>query len=146
MRPGMLARWLAGWGVVGGTLGAAPAQTPAAPVRRYTGTLDLVPVLASGYQLSLEKRWGAAQQVALVVTPHLYRGSVQEITSTAREGRHVVRGYGLALQHRLYLPVRTPPWDGLYLGYGPHYQHFALAFVAPSGPPERAANGLLYYE
>ena len=146
MRLFQLPRGLAGFGVVCASLGAAQAQTPTPPTRKYTGTLDLVPLLASGYQLSGEKRWGAAQRQALVVTPQLYRGPVQPITSELREGRHGVRGYGLALQHRLYVPVRTTVWEGLYLGYGPHYQHFALAFAAPSWQPERAANGLTYYE
>lgn len=146
MRPGRLCGWLAGCGVVGGSLGAAQAQTPLPPVRSYSGTLDLIPVMASGYQLSGEKRWGPAQRLALVVTPQLYRGPVQDITSDLTEGRNRVRGYGLALQHRYYLPARTRDLEGVYLGYGPHYQHFALAFAAPSWQPEVAANGLTYYE
>lgn len=128
------------------SLTRAQAQTPAPPIRTYNVKADLVPLLASGYQLSVEKLWGPAYRQAVVVTPQLYRGDIQDITSDLTEGRNVVRGYGLAVQHRIYLNERTTPLEGFYIGYGPHYQHFELQFQAPSWQPEVAANGLTYYE
>ncbi|WP_460622046.1 hypothetical protein [Hymenobacter tenuis] len=132
-------------------LAEAQAQPPGPPgrptaARPHTVMVDLVPMLASGYQVSVEKRWGPARRQALVLTPQLYYGTVQEISSAVSEGRPQVRGYGLALQHRMYLPEMTPALEGLYLGYGPQYQHFQLEFQAPSWQAEVATNGLAYYE
>jgi hypothetical protein len=107
---------------------------------------DLVPMIAGGYHLSVEKLWGLAHRHALVVTPQLYHGNVQAVTSDLTDGRNVVRGYGLALQRRLYLHERTTALEGLYIGYGPQYQRFELEFQAPGWQPEVGANGLTYYE
>ncbi|MBW3128400.1 hypothetical protein [Hymenobacter profundi] len=146
MRPGMFTRWLTGWGVACGSLIAAKAQTPVPPVRTYSVKVDLAPMMASGYHVSAEKLWGPAYRHALVLTPQFYRGKVQNITSDVTDGRNVVRGYGLAVQHRIYLSERTTPQEGFYVGYGPHYQHFELEFRASSWQPEVADNGLTYYE
>ena len=146
MRLCILTRWLTGWALASGSLTAAQAQTTGAPVRTYSVKADLVPMIAGGYHLSVEKLWGPAHRQALVITPQLYHGNVQAVTSDLTDGRNVVRGYGLALQHRIYLHERTTALEGFYIGYGPHYQHFELEFQAPGWQPEVAANGLAYYE
>jgi len=146
MRLHVFTRWLATWGLVGGSLTAAEAQSSVPPARTYNVKLDWLPMLASGYHVSVEKLWGPAHRQALVVTPQFYRGDVQNITSDLTDGRNVVRGYGLAVQHRIYLNERTTPLEGAYVSYGPHYQHFELEFQASSWEPELAPNGLSYYE
>lgn len=146
MRLSAFTGWLVGWGLAGGSLTGAQAQVAAPPAQTYSVKFDMVPLLASGYQLSAEKVWGPAYKQALVITPQLYRGDIQDITSNLTEGRNVVRGYGLAVQHRIYFNERTTPLEGFYVGYGPHYQHFELQFQAASWQPELAANGLTYYE
>ena len=125
---------------------AVQAQVPTPPAQTYNVKLDLAPMLASGYHVSLEKVWGPAYRQALVVTPQFYRGNIQEPTSDLTEGQNQVRGYGVAVQHRIYLNERTTPLEGFYFSYGPQYQHFELQFQGPSWEPEVAPSGLTYYE
>lgn len=129
-----------------GSLTAVQAQVPTPPARTYSAKFDLVPLLASGYQVSAEKVWGPAYRQALVLTPQFYHGNIQELTSDLTEGRNQVRGYGVAVQHRIYLNERTTPLEGFYFSYGPSYQHFELQFQGPSWEPEVAPSGLTYYE
>ncbi|MBO0357654.1 hypothetical protein J0X19_06830 [Hymenobacter sp. BT186] len=142
----MRLRFLVAGALVTGSLTVGQAQVPTPPTRTYNAKFDLVPLLASGYQVSVEKVWGPAYRQALVVTPQFYRGHIQDITSNLTEGSNRVRGYGLAVQHRIYLNERTTPLEGFYFGYGPHYQHFELQFQGPSWEPEVAPSGLTYYE
>ena len=140
------ARCVAGWVLFWTSLLGAHAQLATSPIRTLNVKFDLAPVLANGYHFSAEKVWGPAYRQALIVTPQWYRGDIEDITSNLTEGRNRVRGYGLAVQHRLYLNERTTALEGFYIGYGPHYQHFELEFQAPTWQAEPAPNGLIYYE
>ncbi|WP_022824325.1 hypothetical protein [Hymenobacter norwichensis] len=130
-----------------GSQPAAHAQAPTPPARTYSVKADLIPMLTGGYQLGLEKVWGPAGRQALVITPQFYRGNVQALTSELVEGSsNRVRGYGLAIQHRLYLTKQAKLLEGFYFSYGPHYQHFEMQFQALSWEPEVAPSGLTYYQ
>ena len=133
-------------------LSEAQGQSAAAPGRPVKGTggqwalsVDLPPLLASGYHLSAERQLGNRQTVAL--TPQFYRGPVSDLTSDRHEdGPDRVRGFGLAGQHRFYLGRQPTPLTGSYLAYGLSYQHFDMRFRAVSWQSELAADGLYYYQ
>lgn len=140
--------------LTGGLLSASAARaqqvslTPK-PERLSTFSLKLgiSPLLSRSYQLSAEKVLGAARRHAVVLTPQLYSGEVTSFTSRVVDGdKSRVRGYGLNLQHRVYLDARTRPMEGLYIGSSVQYQHFQLNYVANSWEQEQDANGILFYQ
>ncbi|UPL49632.1 hypothetical protein [Hymenobacter sublimis] len=146
-------RGLLMWGVLGAgllrlsTMAAAQSGAPGQPARLHSVKLGMTPVAAGGFHISGEKMWGPTSRNAWVVTPQLYYGPVSDFTSDLSEGpQDRVRGYGLEVQHRIYLGEQTAGVEGFYVAYGPSYQHFRLAFESRSWAPELAANGLTYYE
>ncbi|GAA3951706.1 hypothetical protein [Hymenobacter algoricola] len=143
-------RWLAA-GLLGLAHPAAaqlllPAAT-ATPPQVLAIKAAVLPLLARGYQLSLEKAWGQHYQQSLSLTPQLYYGPVSNTTSEPSEGgRDQVRGAGLDVQYRRYLSLRARPLAGLYVAGGPQLQRFKVDFQARSWQPEPGPNGLLYYQ
>ncbi|MBT9391820.1 hypothetical protein KLP40_01485 [Hymenobacter sp. NST-14] len=135
-----------------GLLSEAQGQSVAARPVRETGrqwgfSVDLLPLLASGYHLSAERRLGTSSRQKVVLTPQFYRGPVSDLTSDRHEGdTDRVRGWGLAAQHRFYLGRQATPLTGSYLAYGVSYQHFDMQFRAVSWQSELAADGLYYYQ
>lgn len=141
------------WLLAGCLLSAASAayaqQNLPKPERLPTFSLKLglSALLSRSYQLSAEKVLGPARRHSVVVTPQLYSGQITSFTSRlslAQEDR--VRGYGLNIQHRVYLDDRSRPQHGLYIGYGLQYQHFQLNYEANSWTLQQDANGLSYYQ
>ena len=123
------------------------ALLPAAANRQWALSVDLVPLIASGYHFSAERKLGASRRQTLVFTPQLYRGPVADLTSDLHEGNSDrVRGGGLAAQHRFYLGAAPTPLAGTYLAYSLLYQHFDLRFQASGWQPELADDGLYYYQ
>ncbi|WP_126546778.1 hypothetical protein [Hymenobacter amundsenii] len=142
---GLLSAGLAA-GAHGQSVPAAPAAT--LPPRAWALSADFIPLLASGYHLSAERRIGQSGRQTIVFTPQFYRGPVNDLTSARHEGAtDRVRGFGLAAQHRLYLG-RQPeaPLAGTYLAYGLVYQHFQMQFQSFNWQQEVAPDGLFYYE
>lgn len=130
-----------------------PAQTPGTPPVEPTTTryravsVGALPLLASGYHLSLEKPWRPGSRHSLVLTPQWYRGRVNDLTSDLHQnGADRVRGYGLDVQHRIYLGPQLTPFDGFYVSYGVSYQHFRMQFQAPGWLAEPGPDGLYYYQ
>lgn len=130
-----------------------PAQTPGtfpvAPPKPRLGAVSVgtFPLLAGGYHLSLEKPWRPGSRHSVVLTPQWYRGRVHDLTSDLHQnGADRVRGYGLDVQHRIYLGPQLPAFDGFYVGYGVSYQHFRMQFQAPGWLAEPGPDGLYYYQ
>lgn len=108
-------------------------------------------VVVSGYWLEVEKSWNQHPRQSLTVTPQVYAGRVgQPNARTApsiTDPKETVRGAGVQVQHRLYLTnskVNYPA--GLYVSYGPNFQHFSLSgrqigWIEVQGP-----TGLPQYE
>ncbi|WP_133257156.1 hypothetical protein [Hymenobacter edaphi] len=144
------------WALVAGGLlalgGAAWAQAPAAPPapgakHGYSVQAGLFPLLARGYHLGAAKLLGPQRRHALVVTPQWYGGRVQGLTSRISAGApDHVRGYGLEVQHRIFLGPREVAQEGFYVGYGGGYQRFTLDYQAKNWLPELRDDGLTYYE
>ncbi|GGG51782.1 hypothetical protein [Hymenobacter glacieicola] len=141
------------WGILSAGLlslsiaAAAQSVGPRPAGRLHSVKLGMAPVVAGGFHVSGEKLWSPASRSAWVVTPQLYYGPVSNFTSDLSEGQQDrVRGYGLDVQHRIYLGEETTGVEGFYIAYGPSYQHFRLAFQSRSWAPELGANGLTYYE
>lgn len=128
------------------------AQTPPAvvgPGRGWSVALGLPPLLASGYHFSAQKLLRPTSRHALVATPQWYRGNTTRLTSRLSPGPDDrVHGYGLEVQHRLYLApaadAKKP--NGIYLAYGAQYQRFRLRFQSYTWGEDLAANGLYYYD
>ena len=140
-----------------GLLAEARAQlvtaVPAPPTGGGAGSgswalsVDLVPLLASGYHFSAERRLGKSTRQTVVLTPQLYRGPVSDLTSDRHAGNtDRVRGFGLAVQHRIYLGRQPTPLAGSYVAYGLAYQHFGMQFQALSWQSEPGPDGLYYYQ
>ncbi|SNR86654.1 hypothetical protein [Hymenobacter mucosus] len=147
----MRAIFVAGWLSAGllGTSTIAHGQGGATPQPEHllNVKLNLFPIVAGGYHVSVEKMWRATSRHALMLTPQLYHGAVKALTSDLSEGAHDrVRGYGLEAQHRIYLSGRAAGAQGPYVAYGPSYQHFRMQFDAKSWAAERSPDGLSYYE
>ncbi|MCA8832730.1 hypothetical protein [Hymenobacter pini] len=121
------------------------ATTP--PARQWGVSANLFPLIASGYHVSVERRWHPASRSSVVLTPQWYRGPVNDFTSDLHDaGADRVQGFGAELQHRIYLGPESAPLDGFYVSYGASYQHFRMQFRAASWQPELGPDGLYYYE
>ncbi|RSK32442.1 hypothetical protein [Hymenobacter metallilatus] len=138
LAPGLL---LSGW------VGAQTPATSAPRPWRWGVAGNLLPLVASGYHVSIEKPWGAGSRHSFLLTPQGYRGPVNDLTSDLHEaGTDRVRGYGLEVQHRIYLGPNPHPADGYYVAYGASFQHFRMQFQAKSWQPEAGPDNLYYYE
>ncbi|RIY06933.1 hypothetical protein D0T11_17585 [Hymenobacter rubripertinctus] len=131
--------------------GQSATVPPASPTQvagsRWALSVDLVPVPASGYHFSAERRLGQSSRQTVVFTPQFYRGPVSTLTSDlAQAATDQVRGFGLGAQHRIYLGRQPTPLAGSYLAYGLSYQHFGMRFQGISWQAELAADGLYYYQ
>ncbi|WP_400192265.1 DUF3575 domain-containing protein [Hymenobacter sp. B81] len=132
------------------SLGARAQQRPPAPAATQSARTVILKssalqLLARGYHLEVEKALRPHQSLGL--TAQLYRGTVLEITaSSTRRDNEQVRGYGAELLHRVYLSPGLPPLTGFYLGYGPHFQRFDLAFRQNGWQEQLGEDGLLYYQ
>ena len=140
------------WLLAGCLLGSAAGHsqpTPPKPDRPPTFALKLglSALLSRSYQLSAEKVLGPARRHAVVVTPQLYAGEVGSFTSRVVDGDNSrVRGYGLNVQHRVYLDDRSQPLAGLYIGSSLQYQHFRLNYEANSWAEVQDDNGIWFYQ
>ncbi|MDF7810876.1 hypothetical protein [Hymenobacter sp. YC55] len=115
--------------------------------------VKLIPqyVVVSGYWLEVEKSWNQHPRQSFTLTPQVYAGRLgQPNAPTApaiTDPKETVRGAGVQLQHRLYLSATQANYPaGLYVSYGPNYQHFAVSgreigWIEVHGP-----TGLPQYE
>lgn len=128
------------------------AQGQEAPSRR-TLLVKLVPqyVVVSGYWLEVEKSWKQHPRQSFTVTPQLYAGRVgQPDAHTApsiTDSKETVRGVGAQIQHRLYLSATQATYPaGLYVSYGPNFQHFTVSGREIGWMEVQGPTGLPQYE
>lgn len=107
-------------------------------------------LVVSGYWLELEQQSRHPRQ-SFTLTPQVYAGP----TGRPDEARALnplnqdesVRGFGAQGQHRFYvLPAKAAYPAGLYVSYGPHFQHFRMTFHRSSWHEIVGPGGLPYYE
>ena len=89
-------------------------------------------LLVNGYHLEFERNLHPQSKHSLVLSPRLYLGNTANVDSfNDREQiideKNRVKGFGLALQHRIYTEkYNTPILQGLYVAYGVEYSHFRV--------------------
>lgn len=134
---------------------SARGQAPA-PIRRPV-VLKLIPqyLVVSGWWLEVERGGRRQPRQSFTFTPQLYRGpaSHPDVATpyyqyqAALEPQRSVRGAGLQVQHRRYLPVGSAGGlTGLYASYGASFQHFVVSYEGMGWQEVRDPNGLLYLE
>ncbi|SMB87971.1 hypothetical protein SAMN00120144_1119 [Hymenobacter roseosalivarius DSM 11622] len=108
-------------------------------------------VVMSGYWLEVEHQRARHPQQSLTLTPQLYYGPTGR-PDGARSANPLnedesVRGFGVQGQHRFYVvPARAAFPAGLYVSYGPHFQHFLMTFHRSSWREIQGPGNLPYYE
>lgn len=117
------------------------------PTRGWAFSVGMLPLIAQGYEVNVEKRWRAGSRHSVTLTPQWYQGQVGTLTSELHQhDADEVRGYGVAAQHRIYLSPQPTFPDGVYVGYGASYQHFQMQFQAAGWQQEPGPDGLSYYQ
>jgi hypothetical protein len=102
-------------------------------------------------QLEFEKRLNKNSKHSLVFSSRYTYGSADYVnTLNGRtdeiDSQTKVNGYGVALQHRIYLIDKIPriPY-GMYVAYGVEYHNFQINFVRDGYGKEVDEDGLEYY-
>ncbi|MBC6988883.1 hypothetical protein [Hymenobacter sp. BT491] len=107
-------------------------------------------LVMSGYWLELESQRREHPLQSFTVTPQFYHGPVGHPDGAANSLNEnpSVRGFGVQGQHRFYLraPTKTSSPAGLYVSYGPHFQHFQVGFERTGWHEVQGPNDLPYYE
>jgi len=126
----------------------APLPTPAA---RFLA-LKLVPqhVVLSGYWVEVEYGLPRHLRQSVALTAQLYHGSAGRPNAPGYAATYpgeFVRGAGVELRHRLYLrPGHHAYPTGLYVSYGPNFQHFRMTYSGLGWREVKGPNGLEYLE
>lgn len=108
-------------------------------------------LLVNGLYLELEKRLHPGSRHSLLASPRFYYGGTVNIDSFNDRDldlneKNGVQGYGLALQHRIYISEGTPAiQQGMYMGYGVEYHYFRVDFEREGFVKEVDEEGLEYY-
>ncbi|HEX8425518.1 hypothetical protein [Hymenobacter sp.] len=128
----------------------AGVQAQDAATRR-TLLLKVTPqyVVVSGYWLEVEKSWNQHPNQSFVFTPQVYAGPAGQPNASkpSIEPERTVRGAGLQVQHRWYLSATQAAYSsGVYVSYGPHFQHFAVSYEGQGWEQVEGPNGLPYLE
>lgn len=90
-------------------------------------------VVVGGYWLEVEQRWNQHPRQSFLVAPQVYAGPVgrpnqQHTDFLGTDESEKVRGAGLQVLHRWYLSEsKTAYPSGLYVSYGPSFQHLAVS-------------------
>ncbi|WP_345236532.1 hypothetical protein [Hymenobacter saemangeumensis] len=129
-------------------LTATSAQAQLAPdSARLVLKAGVLRLLSRTYQLEAEYR--LARPVSLTLAPRLLAGTVPSgISPAANEAGDKVRGYGLSLGPRFYLPgadTEGAQLAGLYLGLKVDYQQLRLSYQREAWAEDPGPDGLLYY-
>ena len=136
-----------------GVLGARAQEAPVSP----SLVVKLIPqyVVVSGLWLEVEYRGARHPRQSITVTPQAYAGPVgrPDVVTTYYQSQlqalsnETVRGAGLQVQHRLYLcPTEARYPAGLYVSYGPSFQHFTVSRNELGWTEVKDPTGLPYYE
>lgn len=139
----------------GGWLALGLAQLPAgaawAQLRpdsaRLVLKVELVPLLRHTYEVQAEYR--LARLLSLTLTPQVVAGAIPApVGTTADAAGNQVRGYGLRLGPRLYIPGTSNvgvQLDGMYVNVQAAYQRLRLRYQQAAWGEDLAPDGLRYY-
>lgn len=128
---------------------AGPTRAQMAPdSARLVLKLAAARLLSSTYEVEVEHRYGQRFSVSLL--PRVVAGPAQnfDASSNARTSNDQVRGYGLGLSPRFYLPntgTEGTALSGLYISLKAEYQHLRLRYQQEAWGEDVAPDGLLYY-
>jgi len=113
-------------------------------------------VVVGGYWVEVEQRRSQHPQQSFTLTPQLYLGPTAQPDASSTSyydwpvqpprTNEKVRGFGLQAQHHFYLKAaKTAYPSGLYVSYGPHYQHFSISYNTMGYREIQGNDGLPYY-
>ena len=141
-----LLRWLLGMLLL---LKAGAAQAQLAPdSARLAVKVALVRLLSSTYEAEVEYR--CARRFSLSLLPRVVAGTAVNYSAppNVRTSDDQVRGYGLGLSPRFYIPntgTEGTSLGGLYLSLKAEYQHLRFKYQQNAWGEDLAADGLRYY-
>lgn len=136
------------WPLAGLLLLAGPARAQLAPdSARLVVKLAVAPLFRHVYEVEGEYR--LLKQLSLTLAPRLVAGPVPaSVSPTANAAGDQVRGYGLSLGPRFYLPNTGADGAllaGMYVSLRADYQRLGLSYQREAWGEELGPDGLRYY-
>jgi hypothetical protein len=85
-------------------------------------SLSMAPLIANGFEVNYDRR--IVERHWIKLAPIYYRKEDYKITFPG--DMRYVQGYGFKIQHKYFPYANTEKKTGLFLSYGPTYQHFDI--------------------